>query len=235
MDKSRIIGALLVMCGLIGLGSLLKAGIDDYAKKDNYVTVKGLAEREVMADKVVWPISLKDAGNDLIELYDSMSAKTMKVMSFLKKNGVEESEISVSATSVYDRQTERYVADNIQTRYQASKVITVTSNKVDLVRKLLSSQEELLQQGVAIAAGEEWEGNATRFEFTGLNDLKPQMIEEATQNARAVAEKFATDSKSKLGEIKFANQGQFSISDRDNNTPYFKSVRVVTTIDYYLN
>ena len=226
MDKSKIISAVLIMCGLIGMGFLLKTGIDNFAKKDNYVSVKGLAEREVMADKVTWPITLKDVGNDLPGLYETMSAKTNKVMSFLKKNGIDESEISTSATNVYDRQAERYVSDYVHTRYQVSKVITVSTNKVELVRKLLSSQEELLKQGVAIAVGDSWEGNTTKFEF---------MIEEATQNARVVAEKFASDSKSNLGGIKFANQGQFSISDRDDNTPFIKTIRVVTTIDYYLN
>ncbi len=235
MDKSRILAALLIMCGFIGLGSLLKAGIENYATKDSFVSVKGLSERDVMADKVVWPISLKDAGNDLLDLYESMSTKTNKVVDFLKQNGIEQSEISLSATTVYDRQTERYVSDNIQTRYQVSKVITVTSNKVDLVRNLLSSQEQLMKQGVAIAAGEAWEGNAISYDFTGLNELKPEMVEEATQNARAVAEKFALDSKSELGKIKYANQGQFSVYDRDFNTPYIKTVRVVTTVDYYLN
>lgn len=60
------------------------------------------------------------------------------------------------------------------------------------------------------------------------------MIEEATKNARASAEKFAQDSGSSLGKIRRANQGQFSITDRDSNTPYIKSVRVVTTVEYFL-
>ena len=72
------------------------------------------------------------------------------------------------------------------------------------------------------------------YEFTGLNDIKPQMIEDATKNARAAAEKFAKDSDSKLGKIKSASQGQFTIANRDENTPYIKSVRVVTTVTYYL-
>ena len=93
MDKTRVIAALLIMCGLIGLGSFIKTGIDDYAQKDRYVSVKGLAERDVPADKVVWPIQLKDAGNDLTGLYENMSGKTQKVIAFLKKNGIPESEI----------------------------------------------------------------------------------------------------------------------------------------------
>lgn len=234
MKTSVVLSAGLVMIGLFGLGYCVKEGLGDFAQKDSYVSVKGLAEREVPADKVIWPITLKDAGNDVTLMYESMSEKTKKVIAFLKQNGITDAEISSSATNVYDRQAERYANDNVMIRYQMTKVITVTSNKVDLVCKLLSSQEELLKQGVAIATGESWEGNAVNFEFTGLNELKPVMIEEATQNARVVAEKFATDSQSELGKIKYANQGQFSINDRDANTPNIKVVRVVTTIDYYL-
>ena len=73
------------------------------------------------------------------------------------------------------------------------------------------------------------------FIFSKLNDLKPEMIEEATKNARAVAEKFAEDSKSRLGKIKSASQGQFSVEDRDSSTPHIKQVRVVSTVEYYLS
>ena len=111
-------------------------------------------------------------------------------------------------------------------------MITVTSNQVKLVRQLINEQSELLKQGIAIT-GEPYR-YGVQYEYTGLNDIKPQMIETATKNARAAAEKFATDSESKLGKIKKASQGQFSISDRDDNTPYIKKVRVVTTIDYAL-
>ena len=96
----------------------------------------------------------------------------------------------------------------------------------------MSEQTELLKQGIAITGGDY--RYSVSYEFTGLNDIKPQMIEEATKNARAAAEKFAKDSDSKLGKIRNASQGQFSISNRDGNTPYIKSVRVVTTVTYYL-
>ena len=85
-----------------------------------------------------------------------------------------------------------------------------------------------------IAFGGDDSGQRTEYIFTKLNDIKPAMIEEATQNARSVAEKFAADSQSRLGKIKTANQGLFSIEDRDSNTPYLKKVRVVSTVDYYL-
>ena len=129
-------------------------------------------------------------------------------------------------------QAERYNNNHVPYRYNVTTVITVTSDKVELVRSLISEQGELLKQGVAITGGD-YRYNV-EYDFTGLNAIKPQMIEEATKNAREAAEKFAKDSDSKLGKIKRANQGQFSIGNRDANTPYIKHVRVVTTIDYSL-
>ena len=103
---------------------------------------------------------------------------------------------------------------------------------MELVRNLINEQSELLTQGVAITSGDY--RYAVSYDYTGLNDIKPEMIEEATKNARAAAEKFAKDSDSRLGGIQRASQGQFSIENRDPNTPYIKRVRVVTTIDYAL-
>ncbi|HAY24447.1 MAG TPA: hypothetical protein DCX63_05185, partial [Bacteroides sp.] len=129
-------------------------------------------------------------------------------------------------------QAERYNNNSVPFRYNVTSVITVTSTKVDLVRKMISEQSELLKQGIAITGGD-YRYNV-QYDYTGLNDIKPQMIEEATKNARAAAVKFAKDSDSELGKIKRAYQGQFSIEDRDANTPYIKRIRVVTTIDYSL-
>ena len=151
---------------------------------------------------------------------------------FLENNGIEKEEISIAPPEVIDMQAERYVDRNVAYRYNATSVITVTSKNVDRVRKLMSGQAELLKQGIAITGGD-YKYNVS-YEFTGLNEVKPKMIEEATKNARAAAEKFAKDSDSELGKIRNASQGQFSISDRDAYTPYIKSVRVVTTVNYYL-
>ncbi|MDD5733171.1 MAG: SIMPL domain-containing protein, partial [Bacteroidales bacterium] len=141
-------------------------------------------------------------------------------------------EIGINAPEIIDMSAERYSTTPAPYRYNVTSVITVSSNKVDLVRKLIADQGELLKQGIAITGGE-YRYN-TVYSFTALNDIKPQMIEEATRNARAAAMKFAQDSGSKLGKIRNASQGQFTISDRDENTPYIKNVRVVTTVNYYL-
>ena len=215
------------------MGLSINSAIKAFVNKERVVSVKGLAEIEVEANKVTWPIAFKEVGNDVQQLYKSINEKSKVVVAFLKENGIADSEISVNPAEVVDMDAERYSNNNNQYRYISTSVITVTSTNVKLVRKLISEQTALLQKGVVVT-GSDYRYNVN-YEFTGLNDIKPGMIEEATKNARAAAEKFAKDSDSKLGKIKRANQGQFSIYDRDINTPYIKTVRVVTSIDYYLN
>ena len=232
MKNSRIVEAVILALGLLFLGLSIRGGFRIFSQKDRSVNVKGLAELEVKADKVIWPLPFKDVGNDLVILYDNLKSKNQAIISFLKSNGIKDSEISISAPVVVDLEAERYSSNQNPYRYNITSVITVTSDKVDVVRKLMSEQGELLRQGIAVSGGD-YQYNV-QYLFTKLNDIKPKMIEEATQNARVAAEKFAKDSKSKLGKIKSAYQGQFEISDRDANTPYIKNVRVVSTIEYYL-
>ena len=162
----------------------------------------------------------------------ALVAKNKAIVDFLKANGLTEDEITLSAPEIIDMEAERYVSQGVRYRYNATSVVTVFSTQVDKVRLLMQDQRELLNKGIALS-GDDYRFQK-QFLFTGLNTIKPEMIEEATQNARAAAEKFAKDSNSKLGKIRSADQGQFSINDRDANTPYIKTVRVVTTINYFL-
>lgn len=221
---------LCIMIGLCVVGNGIGNGLERIADKDRYVTVKGLAEREMMANKVVWPLPYNCVGNNLDELYNTVERNKETIISFLSENGIPDEEIIISAPKVTDREAQAYTPDNIKYRYQVESVVTVISPQVEKVLSLMNSMAELMKKGVAI--GQDYRSQ-TQFEFTSLNELKPEMIEEATRNARAVAQKFADDSKSKLGGIRQANQGQFSISS-DQNTPQLKKIRVVTTVDYYL-
>ena len=224
--------ALVLAIGMVALGYEIGDSINNFVAKDRVVTVKGLAEMEIPANKVTWPLMYKEVGNDLSALYNKISYTNKAIVNFLKEKGITEEEISINAPEIIDMQAERYVGENKTYRYNVTTVITVTSNKVDLVRILISEQGELLKQGIAITGGD-YRYNI-QYDYTSLNEIKPQMIEEATQNAREAAQKFAKDSDSELGKIKRAHQGQFSIENRDANTPYIKRIRVVTTIDYSL-
>lgn len=224
--------AALIALGMLLAGLFIKQGIGNFADKDRNINVKGLAEMEVQANEVTWPLVYKNLGNDLQVLYDNIKKSNETIKTFLKEKGIEEKEISINAPEIIDLKAERYSDQKTQYRYNVTSVIIVTSDKVDLIRTLISEQGELLKRGIAITAGNY--RNQIQYKYTDLNRIKPQMIEEATKNARKAAEKFAEDSESKLGKIKKAYQGQFSITDRDDNTPHIKKIRVVTTIDYSL-
>ena len=225
--------ALILCVGLIIMGACIADGLTSAFQSDRIVTVKGLSEREVPADKVIWPLVYKELGNDPAEMYERLATKNRKVIDFLKEKGIAEKEICESAIQVSDRQADSYDQNNVLYRYKATSVITVTSSQVELIRKIMQSQSELMKMGIALVT-EEYGTNIVKYEFTGLNKIKPDMIEESTKNARATAEKFAKDSESKLGKIRSASQGQFSIDNRDSNTPYIKRIRVVSTIEYYI-
>lgn len=231
--KSYSKEALILCVGLIIMGACIADGLTSAFQSDRIVTVKGLSEREVPADKVIWPLVYKELGNDPAEMYDRLATKNRKVIDFLKEKGIAEKEICESAIQVSDRQADSYDQNNVLYRYKATSVITVTSSQVELIRKIMQSQSELMKMGIALVT-EEYGTNIVKYEFTGLNKIKPDMIEESTKNARATAEKFAKDSESKLGKIRSASQGQFSIDNRDSNTPYIKRIRVVSTIEYYI-
>jgi hypothetical protein len=182
---------------------------------------------------VTWPIQTKEIGNDLPQLYNKINKTTATIKQFLTKNGIKNEEISVNAPTVVDLNAERYGDNNRGYRYNITSTITVSSRNVQQVRKLIARQGELLQEGIAIVDGG-YDAPATRYEYVSFKEMKPKMMTEAIENAEQTARQFAENSHSKINKIITADQGQFSIENRDENTPYIKKVRVVTTVTYSL-
>jgi len=228
MKENRLFAAAVIAVGIICLGWFVKAGIDNFANKDRHVTVKGLSEREVPADKVTWSISTKVTGNDLPMLYESINGQTDKIKSFLKQNGLDEKEITVNPPAINDLEAREWGENNKSFRYIVSTTLTVATGKVEQVNKAIFRQAELLKQGVAI------ENSNAQYEYASFQQMKPEMMAEAIKNAQKTAEQFADASNARLGSIQTAGQGQFEIDNRDENTPYIKKLRVVTTITYSL-
>ncbi len=230
--KKAIIPSLLIALGLLALGLAIRSGIVRVSDNSRVVTVRGLSEREVKANKVTWPISYTLVGNDLPSLYSQMQTNNNVIIKYLTSNGLTAEEYSTGAGAVTDNQADRYSSNAPLYRYNITGTVTVTSEQVDLVRRLINNQGEIIKQGIAVSP-DNW-NNRTIYEYTELNSIKPDMIADATKNAREAANKFAADSGSKIGKIKTAQQGQFSVEDRDPYTPFIKKVRVVTYIDYFI-
>mgnify|MGYP003291444016 FL=1 len=233
MDKGKFYSGLFIMVGLVVLGMMIPRAVDRYRSFDRTVNVKGLCEKEVKADKVIWPVVYRVMANDIQSVYDQTDRNNAEIIAFLKAGGIDAAEITVSVPEISDKYATEYGSNDRAYRFIAKNVITVCTSDVDAVLALMSEQADLLKKGIVTGGGNDWE-NPVEFKYEGLNDIKPEMIEEATRNAREAAQKFAKDSDSKLGKIKTANQGTFTIENRDSNTPYIKKVRVVTSVTYYL-
>jgi len=222
------IGLGILIAGISISGALYKTRI-----ADRYVSVKGLAEKEVAADLAIWPITYKDGGNDLLQLQKLVDTNREIIANFLIEKGFKAEDISHSSPLITDTWAENYYGNQASRgpRYLIQKTVTLRSSDVQRVKQTMEKSGELVAKGIVLS--QNWE-NRTEFLFTNLNAIKPDMIREATVNARQAAEKFAEDSGSKIGKIRTGSQGLFSISDRDANSPDRKIVRVVTNLEYYL-
>ncbi|MGM9865880.1 MAG: SIMPL domain-containing protein [Muribaculaceae bacterium] len=223
----NIVFPLILAVGMLVLGLCIRSGFSSLSTKNRFVDVRGLAERTVKANQVTWPVQYTITGDDLPALYQQCTDKNKIVLDFLTSNGIPASEISVNPPNVDDISANAW-NDKARFKYSLTSTMTVLTTQVDKVRELLNRQGELLNQGIAFA------NLSINYTYTDLNKIKPEMIVEATKNAREAAEQFAKDSESVLGKIKTATQGYFSIEDSDPSTPYVKNIRVVTNVTYYL-
>lgn len=223
-----ILGICLVAAGYFISQTLLKA-----KKLERYVTVKGLSEREVDADVAIWPIQITVVSNDLGQLEHDLLSHTETVKTFFSSQGFSEEEITIGSPSIQDTRAEYYGGGSgYQYRYVAKTDFTIRTSDIEKLQNSLGQITSIVSKGIILGSKNYWQ--QVEYLYTKLNEIKPDMIEEATRNAREAAEKFARDSDSEVGKIKSASQGLFSIQNRDINTGHIKKVRVVSTVVFYL-
>lgn len=229
---------LIVALAFAFVGVSVQNGLKEFRLSDRYVSVKGLAERSVVADLAIWPLPIAGTANELATAQANIDDATAKTIAFLKVKGFDDSEIKIQKTEVTDLMAQEYRSnEGRDSRYIIRQFVVVETAKVGQVLTTQGQIGELFKQGVVIASGQA----QPKFVYNGLNSVKPDMIAEATKNAREGAEQFARDSSAKLGGIKNASQGQFQILPADSEfqfdetqTPN-KKIRVVTTVTYYLD
>lgn len=244
--RSFVVLVVAILLGMLGGSFILGKSLESFRKADRYVIVKGFSEREVKADLAVWPISVKTANNDLTEASKALETAKNKVVQFLTENGFDGNEIIQQDLRVSDRQSNEYGSGTKDMlRYVVETTILVRSNNVDKVNKVSRMTDALVRTGVVLGAKNE---GGPRFMYTQLKSIKPEMMAEATRNAKTAAAQFAKESGSSVGQIRIASQGLFSIADRDEfsgggegnsygsgTSDLNKRVRVVVTIEYFLN
>jgi hypothetical protein len=231
--RSVVILGLSLIVGLGLFGFQVVRAVKKGREFDRYLTVRGLSEREVKATLAIWPIRFSVNADDLLKLKSAMERDRGLVMAFLQDSGVNSKDVTLGLPSISDRLEEQTTGNKpVLSRYKGVVTIVVRSSEIDVVKKAIQQVEALLDKGVALTGTEYAE--QPEFLFTDLNQIKPDMIQEATANARASAEKFAQDSKTKVGAIRRATQGAVEIEDRDKASPERKIIRVVTTVDFFV-
>lgn len=237
--------ALIVALGLTLAGLFAGAGFARGRSADRYVTVKGVAEREVRADIAIWPLHVVGADNSLTAAHDRLMVSIAGVKAFLAAAGIDTTQVQLTGFSVNDALAQQYGPDRPPAnRYVIRQTLMVRSTDPDQVLAASQRVGDLAATGVTVSSGAGGEyggpGTGPSFVFTRLNDLKPDMIAEATARAREAAEQFARDSRTSLGGIRQANQGVFEILARDQAPGVMqegqiaKTVRVVSTVEYFL-
>ena len=232
-NRNWILGVSFII-GMAVFALLAGQTIRSVKRMDEYVTVKGLSEREVPADLAIWPIAFTVTENDLTQLQGQIQAARKTDYQFLTESGFEQTEVSNAPPQIADAQAASGGLDASKRpfRYQANITVLLRSSKVPKVKSAMETCDKLVQQGIALSGGDY--ASKPQFLFTGLNEIKPDMIQEANRNARKAAERFAADSNSPVGAVRHAIQGPFEINDVDSSSPDRKIVRVVTTVDFYL-
>ena len=239
--KTTPLAILALAVSLIMGGWFIGHGYRSGQTVDRFVTVKGLAERDVSADLAIWPLQLVAASDRLADAQASIDRDESAVMAFLGENGVDTSRVSVQGVEVIDNMANQYRSDGqMGPRYVVQQVLMVRSEDPEAIERASQAVGQLVGAGVVLKSGQGWGPAQPTYLFKRLNDLKPEMIAEATASAREAARQFAADSETELGGIRRANQGVFVILPRDEapgiqeQTQREKTVRVVATIDYYL-
>lgn len=230
--RSFAVLGILLAAGLAIFGVQIGQAVKKGREFDRYLTVRGLSEREVKATLAIWPIRFAVYAEDLPQLKQTIEKTKSVVQIFLAEQGIAAESISQGLPVISDKSEERSNDEkNTLPRYKAITTLVVRSNKVDVVKQAIQRADALLEKGITLVSNEY--GDRTQFLFDGVNEVKPDMIKEATANARVAAEKFAQDSKAKVGAIRRAYQGVLEIDDRDVATPEIKVLRVVTTVDFF--
>ena len=236
--------AAILAIGLTISGWFVGHGFMRGRMTDRFVTVKGVAEREVEADVALWPIRFIATADQLGNAQNEIARSVALVNSFLDRQRVDTANVELQGLEVTDALANPYRQGPIGSRYVITQTAMVRSDEPELVLAASQRLGELVEAGVVLSSQAGYGGygaNVPTFLFTRLNDLKPEMIAEATANARDAAEQFAADSRSQLGSIRRANQGVFVILPRDQargameDSQLFKIVRVVSTVEYFLN
>lgn len=235
----KVFSALILAVATIVAASFIGDGLTDLRTGDRYVTVKGLAEREVKADLALWPLHFVASGTTLEQAREEARTSREAILAFIEDHGIDARKVELQRLNVNDTAADPYSSGDAEQRFIINQTLMVRSTEIEQIRDTAQAVGELLDAGVVLSSN--YGPSGPIYLFNRLNEIKPEMIAEATAAARDSAEQFARDANARIGTLRRANQGVFEIRARDQAAGIseeqqpIKTVRVVTTIEYYLD
>ena len=233
-----VLALLILALGIGFAGVKIHDGLVEFRSYDRYVTVKGLATRDVKADFAVWPIAQVVTGDDLSAVQELLDTRGTQILAFLEQYGIAVESVEPQQVKVQDLLAQAYRNTNAQSnRFILTQIYVVRTEDVEAVSRAAQNFGSLVKQGIVFSQDV---AQGPTYLFTQLNTIKPEMIAEATRNARQAADQFANDSGQEVGSLRKANQGVFQIQPRDGvymipeSAQKDKTVRVVSTLQFYL-
>jgi hypothetical protein len=237
--KAMVLAVTILAIGIIGAGCVIGNGIYQSFGHNSTVSVRGVAERQVDADFAVWPIRYTNTGNVLSDVQKKLNDDTAIIRTFLSQYNIEPSEIEIQVLEVKDLLAQEYRSGPVDSRFILNQTLLVRTQKIKDIATAAQNVGALVDKGVIISNDAYTAGPS--YIFTKLNDIKPEMIAQSTAAAKEAADQFARDSGASVGKIKNASQGLFEILPYGNVSGMMeeknikKNVRVVTSIQYYLD
>ncbi|MDG5501369.1 SIMPL domain-containing protein [Marinobacter sp. BGYM27] len=234
----KLLSALVLSIGAVIAAWQVADGLRDLKTGDRYVTVKGVAEREVEANLALWPLRFVATGDTLEQAQTTARKSRDSISAFLKLQAIEADAVELQRIDVTDTQANPYNSGNGGKRFIVNQTLMIRSNDIGKVKQAAQAMGDLVDSGVVLSG--DYGASGPTYLFDDLNSIKPAMIAEATAAARDAAQQFATDAGAEVGGLRRANQGVFQILPRDQAPGIteaqqpVKTVRVVSTIQYYL-
>jgi hypothetical protein len=229
---STLIGGLFMGLGIAVAGYFVSQTTLNERTGANTARVKGLSEKVVQADTGRWSLSFSSFNRDtskVTQTFEAAQTKSNRIRTILTNAGFTPDELRFAPlrkSDHVDRDREGKVIDRY---FRVSGSIQITTRAPQKIEPTRQSIYDLAKEGIDVTQ------NDLNYEYTKLNDIKPDMLREATENARIAANEFASNAGVTVGGIQSASQGGFQINTYSGSTSDLdKLVRVVTNITFYL-
>lgn len=232
------IAGLFIGLGLLGAGYFMANSFRDVKLANQNITIKGFAQKDVISDFAKWSGRISETGQTRQEAFTKLQSSKEAVYKFLKSKGIDEKNLEFSTVNIYPfMQTNEHGRITGEIAFFTGDVqVNFQSDDVEKVSQIAKDSEELINQGVGFTS------EPPQYLYSKLDDVKVELLGDAAKDAKSRAEEITSKVDSDIGAVKFAQQGVFQITARNDTsisssgmydtTSIEKTVKAVVTLSF---